>query len=451
MVVPGKSRYIIDSDVKPLRGGQGIIYEAIDAQFERRVLLKRPIEGLSGLPDGRDRFEREAQVTARLQHPGIAPIYEYFVDEDGTPWCAMELVCEEAADGPIRAKSLDSLYLELPPWKLRRDDAIARRLLGILIQVANTISYAHRRGYIHRDLKCHNTLVTKERVVVIDWGNVRIMDHADFSPAESPDHESECDYNRQMTYPGDVRGTIPYSSPEQRADASTVDERSDVYSLGVMLFRMLQHGAAFTDKDVFVSADALDRRRIPRDLVEICRKAIELQPDARYASIADMRRDLENWLSDSRVSVRYSLTDAFWRTVRRHRSAASVLLVTVIAAFVYVGYQYDSNRRRAEELSQANGELDQAVTSNRQLADQAQKQLALISERQFSSTLREASTLLQQHDPAGALNLLDNEQLCPPSDREFAWNLLRERIATVRHLADIDAPGRWIRANPWLI
>ncbi|MCA9172096.1 MAG: hypothetical protein KDB23_30730, partial [Planctomycetales bacterium] len=195
---------------------------------------------------------------------------------------------------------------------------------------------------------------------------------------------------------------------------------------------------------MFVSADALDRRRIPRDLVEICRKAIELQPDARYASIADMRRDLENWLSDIRVSVRYSLTDAFWRTVRRHRSAASVLLVTVIAAFVYVGYQYDLNRRRAEELSQANGELDQAVTSNRQLADQAQRQLNLISERQFSSTLREASTLLKQHDPAGAINLLDNETLCPRSEREFAWNLLRDRIATVRHLADIDAPANVI-------
>ncbi|MCA9149223.1 MAG: protein kinase, partial [Planctomycetales bacterium] len=443
MTTPWRTRYVIDHSVPPIRGGQGIIYEARDVHLQRRVMLKRPQEGLTALPSGCMRFEREALVTAGLQHPGIVPIYDYFEDDDEVPWCAMELVSNDNGPPAKRALTLDDLYSEYHGWRCRRHDATFRHLIRILIRIAAAISYAHRSGLIHRDLKCRNVLVTDSRVVVIDWGLVRVANLDDLVFGPTLDSSAVIVDDQLLTHDGEQIGTPPYSAPEQRVDASRADERSDVYSLGVMLYRVLMQGE-LPAADARPSLDKLRASHLPRDLVAICRTAMSEQPEQRYATAAAMRRDLEHWLNDLPVSVSFNLVDSFWRVARRYRTLASIGLTSALIALVYLGIFNYLNSQRAAELSRANTELDDAVAANQQLAYQAKQQLSLIRERQYSSTLREASTLIVEHDPQAARELLDDVNLCADSDREFTWRLLRDRVERIQYTTRLNVSPRRI-------
>jgi tetratricopeptide (TPR) repeat protein/tRNA A-37 threonylcarbamoyl transferase component Bud32 len=325
------------------RGGMGIVYEARQADTDRRVALK--VLHLPFLADEHyvRAFRREAQALGRLNHPGIASIFEAGQTDDGRPYFSMELV------GGSRLLAY-----------VQENDLSLRERVALFRDVCEAVSYAHQRGVIHRDLKPSNILVadTKStagserfeaehasgsRIKVLDFGLARLMEADGSGGADS-----------QLTGAGRVFGTIPYMSPEQvRGGSRDLDVRSDVYSLGVVLYEMLT-GRLPYDIDPYnlpQAARAISEER-PRflrladpalrgDLETIVLKALQKLPHARYASASAFADDLSRFLRQEAIAARaptaaYQLS----KLIRRHKVPAALgaaLVVSVLTFGVIAG------------------------------------------------------------------------------------------------------------------
>lgn len=258
-------------------GGMGRVFLADDAQLERKLAIKTLHARFSDNPVIRRRFLHEARAMAKVSHPGIAQIYG-LGEQDGIPHIIMEYI-----DGrPLleAARLLD----------------ISRRV-ALFREVAGAVGFLHAGGLIHRDLKPGNILVSNDLVPkVLDFGLARSV-------------QSNRD---RITLDGELIGTPAYFSPEQ-ATAAELDVRSDVFSLGTILYELLTGrlpfpGGTLTDQlDNIISGDPpLPRRlepKIPGDLQKICMKALEKKPEDRYATAGEMADDLDRFLAGEPVSA----------------------------------------------------------------------------------------------------------------------------------------------------
>lgn len=315
-------------------GGAGVVYRAQQRSPARTVALKLLREGLeSGA--ARKRFEVEADILGHLHHPGIAQVFAAHPGDALTPpFIAMELV-----DGPPLTDFVERHALALP----------AR--LELVARIADAIQHAHQRGVIHRDLKPANILVAADgQPKVVDFGVARATG---VSLAHSTLHTEE----------GQLMGTLAYMSPEQvRASPDQIDTRTDVYSLGVILFRVLAGRLPFADRDV--SMPELARRIVdddpPRlttidgapsgDLGTVVARALAKDRDRRYGSAADLATDLRRCIDGQPIAAR---ADSAWYVLRtraaRYRTALAAsmaVLVLVAAAAAYATLQH----RRAQQL-----------------------------------------------------------------------------------------------------
>ena len=263
------------------RGGMGVVYRARQASLSRDVAVKMILRGQLASQADRERFEAEAQAAARLDHPGIVPVYE--VGEiDGRPYFSMKHVrgttlAQRLAEGP------------LPPREAAR----------MLAAVARAIHFAHMRGVLHRDLKPSNILLDEQgEPHVTDFGLAK----------QSTDAVT-------LTKTGAVLGTPAYMAPEQAAGArGQVGPRSDVYSLGVILYHMLTGRPPFQAASpgemvmLVLEQDPVPPRMLnpkaDRDLEMICLRCLQKPADLRYASAAALADDLEAYLNDESISAR---------------------------------------------------------------------------------------------------------------------------------------------------
>jgi len=348
-------------------GGMGVVYEAEQLNPRRAVALK-VIRGGSFVTETQVRmFEREAQTLARLRHPNIAAIYESGA-ADGQHFFSMELVRGEPLDGFLKGRSGDG----------RMTPAELRFRLWVFRRICDAVNYAHQRGVIHRDLKPSNIMVIpasasggssesiNQEVKILDFGLARITDADAAVPT-------------LITLHGGIIGTLRYMSPEQvRGNSDEIDTRTDVYSLGVILYEMLTgvrpydlSGADLPQAAFIISEEPpspLSRRwrgtrRLDPDLETIVMKALEKEPNRRYQSASAFSEDLERYLGGQAILAHPpSAVYQIRKLVARHRLGFvfSLALVVLLVGFAVV--MSVQAGRIARERDRANQE---AETANR--------------------------------------------------------------------------------------
>ncbi|HXX69807.1 MAG TPA: protein kinase [Polyangiaceae bacterium] len=270
------------------RGGMGRIHPATDRNLLRHVALKRLDRKLARESFYRDGFVAEAQITGQLEHPNIVPVHELAIDQNGVPYFTMKLV---------RGNSLDR-WMRDPALPLGSSERLERGL-EILVKVCDAIAYAHHRGVIHRDLKPENIMVASfGQIYVMDWGLARLSKTRPASGAHS-----------QMEAPGPV-GTPGYMAPEQaRGNPAEMDERSDVFGLGAILYEIVSGKTPFGDYDDLSSAirrasegavvpidEATAHIGVSKRLRNIIARATAPWPEDRYQSVLELQREVVSFL-----------------------------------------------------------------------------------------------------------------------------------------------------------
>jgi serine/threonine protein kinase len=405
------------------RGGLGQIYVAQDRELNRRVALKEIQQQLAKNPINRERFVIEAQITGRLEHPGIVPVYGMgWQETDGRPYYAMRFINGEDLTTAIRrfhaSVSADFAGLEFR-WLLRR-----------FIDVCNTIAYAHSRGVLHRDIKPSNIMLGPfGETLVMDWGVAKPMRQSysagpDALPSTSNDEPIGWPHggSSSITVTGQSVGTPAYMSPEQAAgEIAALGPASDVYSLGATLYTMLtcrppSSGVpASAVSDVRLDRSAAPRAlqsRVPRALNAVCRKAMAEHPAKRYSSALALADDIERWLADEPVAAwRDPWLTYTRRWGQRHQPLVAGIAAAVVVALGALGlavpllsiaWQNQADARRNEQkqrilaIQKADEAEEQRASALRNLqeADQ-QRALALAHQSQADEERQRAEKALK--------------------------------------------------------
>jgi eukaryotic-like serine/threonine-protein kinase len=283
-------------------GGMGDVYLAYDLKLDRKVALKvLPVEAASH-EDRMRRFIQEAKAAAALNHPHIAHVYE--IDEvDGLNFIAMEFI-----DGVTLRKKIHQERAELAP------------LIKVLQQVAEALAKAHAAGIVHRDLKPDNVMITHDGFVkVLDFGLAKLIE-----PLQSMGSASEvATIMQQHSRPGLILGTVGYMSPEQaQGRTDEIDQRSDIFSFGCILFEAVTGRKAFDGKDAIESLNKIIREPVtpidslrsetPPELQKIVRRCLAKDPDERYQSMQDVASELREVEGELEKSFRADTISAFW-------------------------------------------------------------------------------------------------------------------------------------------
>lgn len=300
-------------------GGMGEVYRAHDPRLNRLVALKVISPDFASNGTWRERFRREARVLATLSHPNIATVYTV-EDDRGELVLSMELV---------EGQSLSEL--------MRTGGMAVERLLKIATQIADAVAAAHDRGITHRDLKPANVIVTVDgRVKVLDFGLAKLA-----QPSESADMMTGAPSN--LTSEGHVVGTPSYMSPEQ-AEGRPLDYRSDIFSLGILLYEMATGELPFKGQSVLSILSSIVRDtppppfeinpRLPKGLSRAIRRCLAKDPEERYQSAKDLRNDL----SDLRQELSSGEIAGFEPTRPRHRWRLWLALGTGAAVLAASGW-----------------------------------------------------------------------------------------------------------------
>jgi eukaryotic-like serine/threonine-protein kinase len=357
------------------RGGLGQVSVAIDSELNRDVALKEIQPQYADDHDSRYRFRLEAEVTGRLEHPGIVPVYGLGQYDDGRPFYAMRFIqgdsLKEAIDAFHGANEKGGLGMEEHSLQLRR-------LIGRLIDVCNAIDYAHSRNVLHRDLKPGNIMLGKYgETLVVDWGLAKVLGTEQACESSiGPVIPTVSSADATPTMHGSAVGTPAYMSPEQAAGRiSDLGPATDIYSLGATLYYLLTGRPPFLGNDVVLMLAQNQLGEFPRPtsinpnvpypLESICLKAMALEPSDRYSTAKLMVDDLERWLADRPVSVHKDK----WidRAARWCRSKAEVLAITVaflmLASSIWTSSQVGGLLGNAASAPNANATLPAASPS----------------------------------------------------------------------------------------
>jgi tRNA A-37 threonylcarbamoyl transferase component Bud32 len=297
------------------RGGMGVVYKARQVDLDRPVALKMILASQLASPEQVRRFETEARAAAGLRHPNIVQIFEAG-RVDGQSYFAMEYVAGQGLNAVARSEAIDPV-----------------RAATWMVAIARAVDYLHSRGIVHRDLKPSNILVDADgRPLVTDFGLIKMADS-------------------ELTSSQAIIGTPSYMSPEQAASQNDrVGPKSDVYSLGAILYELL------TGRPPFLGASPLEtlvdvlegeppapreiRAAIPREIELVCLKSLAKAPEHRYQSAEDLARDLDRFIAGEPVSAQ---PQGIWRRLVRWARQEPALvcrlgILSVCAVIVQVFY-----------------------------------------------------------------------------------------------------------------
>lgn len=325
------------------KGGLGEVYVAQDVELGREVALKRMQPRHADHPESRRRFQREAEITARLAHPGIVPVHGLVHDADGRPCYAMRFI-----EGESLADAIERLHEA--QQGVDYNGLPFRQLLQKLVTVCNTLAYAHSKGVIHRDVKPHNVMLGQYgETLLVDWGLAKASSDGATAPVEHAQAKGPTPAvvgDSSLTQQGRAMGTLAFMSPEQATGKwDEVGPASDVYSLGATLYVLLTGKLAFEATEYgHVMASVQQGRfippharcpNVPPALNAVCLKAMAQRQEDRYASPLDLARELERWLADEPIdALPDGMRSRMRRWTRRHRTLVAAAAAVVVAACI---------------------------------------------------------------------------------------------------------------------
>lgn len=391
------------------QGGMGQLWIAVDLEFNRKVAIKEIVPSSADNEAYRQRFLSEAEITGRLEHPGIVPVYSLGHHGDGRPYYAMRLITGEDT-GTLQA-AIERLHQQRNDSKEKFDQG-TRDLLGRLVNVCQTIAYAHGRGVLHRDLKPANILLGPYgETLVVDWGLART-----FSPVpeqmvtDSAKNPNTLGTGSQLpnSMTGTILGTPGFAAPEQmghvesNSDQTTMVTRelvslrrggpwSDIYSLGAILYHILtgqsplraasSGGSSLQDLDsriIDAPRPRAMRSDIPKALEAICLKAMERDPRKRYPDAMALAQELKRYLSGDPIEawveplpVRVSRWFDKHRTISATTTFAMVLTIPLLAFVSMTQSHLRSKYQTASE--QLKSVVESKELLEHQLRDQYQR------------------------------------------------------------------------------
>lgn len=403
-------RYQVEDEIG--RGGMGLVLRAIDRDLRREVAVKYLLDHADSRKTAR--FVEEAQITGQLEHPNIVSVHELGVDAQKRLFFTMKMVKGRSLAGVLDALRKKSRETE--------KEYTLGRLLTILVNVCHALAYAHSRGVIHRDLKPANIMLGDfGEVYVMDWGLAKVLgaesaaaSHKSSVPTSATvltDRMEDSD----LTQDGSIMGTPAYMPPEQaEGRIGDIDQRSDVYALGAMLYEMLtlqtpissEGGVASmlqrVSKGEIVPPDKI--RRVPAEMVAVAMKALAKNAVDRYPNVEALRQDIERFQEGRSVSAKEDTKrEMIWKFVKRNKAfsaATAVGLVVVLYCLVLIskawwetGKAYADYKREHEELEQRTRD---AVP-------------ALVKAGRLSAIQREFKNAMDQVDLALAYDSNDSE------------------------------------------
>jgi formylglycine-generating enzyme required for sulfatase activity/serine/threonine protein kinase len=385
-----KTRYAVQGEVA--RGGIGIIFRVWDQELRRtlamKTLLKQPPTTSTGAPlhpaqsQLLSRFLEEAQITSQLDHPGIVPVHELGLDQDGRVYFTMRLV-----KGRDLHAVFDLVQTGAEGWN-------ETRALGVILRVCEAVAYSHAKGVIHRDLKPANIMVGRYgEVYVMDWGLAKVIGQQDHhnlklrpepvpTEVETDRHEAaeEDPGSPVITMDGKVLGTPSYMPPEQaQGRVELLGPSSDVYAIGAMLYEVLGKQPPYAEPGANISARTIlamvlqgppkplsqINRDVPVELVAICERAMARAIEHRYQSTLELAEDLRAYL-EHRVVRAYetgALAELRKWVVRNRALASSLaaaLLVLVVGILVTMTlYSQQKRQRERADLKTAEAERNE--------------------------------------------------------------------------------------------
>ena len=404
-----RSNYLFKKEIAS--GGMGTVLEAEDLNTGRQVAIKKMLQGSAASAEGQFRFQQEARIMGYLEHANIVPMHELGVNEKGIPYYTMKRVrgvtLQEVLSG---IKAGDQKMIKGYPLD---------RLLRIFQKVCDGIAFAHSKGVVHRDLKPENVLVgTYGEVMVMDWGLAkvqtqsplkntiigRIPDILDVGEVTAVSSTEVSKSGRFRTRDGEVLGTPNFMPPEQaEGRIREVDDRSDIFSLGGILYSILTlrppvtgdtveevlenmrsgyipppvifnrvkaarlPGMGGRDKDVIVLRQC-PGGQIPEPLSHVAMRAMALDPASRYEKVSELQFEVEAWQTGH---VTRAEEAGFGRQmallINRHRSAAIAALVVMIFGMVFLGQSIRAEMRLRDSLDQLRAQAPFFETAIRDL------------------------------------------------------------------------------------
>jgi serine/threonine protein kinase/formylglycine-generating enzyme required for sulfatase activity/WD40 repeat protein len=427
-------------------GGLGDVFLAHDQQLGREVALKEIRKDKSEDAEARARFVREAEITGRLEHPGIVPVYGLGQHADGRPYYAMRFIRGQTLADAIRTYHSGARPQQAPahhsggtpetktprskPRSASERNLELRGLLQRFVSVCYAIDYAHSRGVLHRDLKPANIMLGKHgETLIVDWGLARSGKHqaAEVRPPQDEPSISSGSSDSLETQLGSTLGTPSYMPPEQAAGQwDQLGPAADVYSLGATLYCILTGKApveGINTREVLENVRASNivppRRRdarISKPLEAICLRAMAREPGQRYASARELASEIERWLADEPVLA--AKESRISRTVRWARrrpglvtglgaSIAVVLIALAIGSFL-LSQKNATLQLTNKELREARDEASESSrrATEAEVAARKEKDAALARLRQ--SYIHASQAMRESHQNGQRLQSLES-------------------------------------------